>query len=291
MDPERSMEPTEPSAAQRLRREGERPDTTDGIANLIVIGASIGGQQAIEVVLNGISQNIPAAIIIMVHSAPKNWSASTQQFHLNEQLQKATRLPVVEIVSGNQLRHGVIYVVPREKSVSITGHTLELLSYDRETGPNTTVNILFESAARTYGERVIGVILSGLLKDGTAGIKAVHEAGGLTMVQDPSDAAYPSMPENAMKDLPVTFCLNLSDIGPALDLLARRSASLETGLAVSVRMLKERVGVLIRLIGQSHSNPSTEKFLSHELSSLESEARSIQTLLAQTLGEKVKRRR
>ena len=249
----------------------------------------MGGQQAIEVVLNELSQNIPAAIIIMMHSTSRNVSASaTPQFHMNEQLQKATRLPVVEIVSGTHLRHGVIYVVPREQSVTITGQTLELSSYDRGTGPNTTVNILFESAARTHGDRVIGVILSGLLKDGTAGLKAVHEAGGLTMVQDPRDAASPSMPESAMKDLPVTFCLNLSEIGPALDLLARRSVSLETGLAVSVRILKERVDLLIRLIGQSQRNPSAEKFLSQELSSLEFEARSIQTLLAQTLGKKVK---
>jgi two-component system chemotaxis response regulator CheB len=250
----------------------------------------MGGQDVIEQVLRGLSDDIPAAIIIMVHSAAKHVVASaTHSFHLNEQLQKYTRLSVVEIVSGTQLRHGMIYVVPREQSVTITGHTLNLSSYDREIGPNTTVNILFESAARTYGNRVIGVILSGLLKDGTAGLKAVHEAGGLTMVQ--SEAAYPSMPESAMKDLPVTFCLNRSEIGPALDLLARRSTTLETGIAVSVRLLKERVSLLLRLIAQSHSNLSTERFLSHELLSLESEARSIQTLLPPTLVKKVKRPR
>jgi hypothetical protein len=82
-----------------------------------------------------------------------------------------------------------------------------------------------------------------------------------------------------MKDLPVTFCLSLSDIGITCDLLARRKAMLETGLAVSVRTLKERVALLVRLIGQSKRNPKTDKFLSAELAALKLDLRSIQKLL------------
>jgi hypothetical protein len=111
------------------------------------------------------------------------------------------------------------------------------------------------------------------------GLKAVHDAGGLTIVQDPEEAEYPSMPTSAMTDLPVTFCLKLSDIGHALDLLARRKAMLETGLAVSVRTLKERVALLVRLAGQSKRNPKTYEFLSTELAALKLDLCSIQKLL------------
>jgi hypothetical protein len=101
--------------------------------------------------------------------------------------------------------------------------------------PITTVNRLLTSAVNTYGRRVIGVLVSGFLRDGTVGLRAVHEAGGITVVQDPGEALYPSMPASAMEDLPVTFCLNLSDIGAALESLVRRTSQFETGLEVVVR--------------------------------------------------------
>jgi two-component system chemotaxis response regulator CheB len=148
----------------------------------------------------------------------------------------------------------------------------------------TTINRLFESAAKEYRDRVIGVILTGLLRDGTAGLKAVHDAGGLTIVQDPTEAEYPDMPANAMRDLPVTFCLKLAEIGQALDVLARRKTELETGLAVSSRMLKERVALLGRLLSQSKNNLGTYQFLSSEIISLERHLHSIQTLLKEAIA-------
>ena len=98
-------------------------------------------------------------------------------------------------------------------------------------------------------------------------------------MQDPEDSEYPDMPISAMKDLPVTFCLRLSDIGLALDLLARRKAVLETGLAVSVRTLRERAALLVRLLSQSTRNPQTYEFFSRELAALKLDLRSIQKLL------------
>jgi hypothetical protein len=151
--------------------------------------------------------------------------------------------------------------------------------------PAVTINTLFESAAQEFGNRVIGVILTGLLKDGTDGLKAVHDAGGLTIVQDPTEAEYPDMPASAMKDLPVTFCLSLAEIGPTLELLARRQTELETGLAVSVRLLKERLALIVRLMAQSKKNHTTHQFLSTEMTSLEDDLHSIQKLLDRALRE------
>jgi CheB methylesterase len=109
----------------------------------------------------------------------------------------------------------------------------------------------------------------------------VHDAGGLTIVQDPTEAEYPDMPVSAMKDLPVTFCLCLAEIGPTLEILARRETVLETGLAISVRTLKDRLAMLMRLMDQSKNNPRTHQFLSTEMTALEGDLRSIQTLLNQ----------
>src|SRR5262249_53937588 len=141
------------------------------------------------------------------------------------------------------------------------------------------INHMFESAARRYGERVIGVILTGLWKDGTEGLKAVHRAGGGTIVQDPRDAEYRDMPANAMEKLPVTFCLKLAEMGPALELLVRRSAQFETGLAVAVRTLRDRVALLVRLSAQSQRNPGTRAFLKNELASLRHDLRGIEDLV------------
>jgi len=267
----------------RLRRAQQLPETpsSTSIENVIVIGASAGGHQALKQVLREISQDIPAALIIMQHLATTH-SSETAKFNLTGWLQQATRIPVVQVRDGDQLRMGIIYVVPPGMSATLRGDIFRMVSYERGSGPTATINILFESAAKAFGDKVIGVILTGWLRDGTAGLKAVHDANGLTIVQDPAEAEFPDMPTSAMKDLPVTFCLRLSDIGLALDLLARRKAMLETGLAVSVRTLKERVALLVRLIGQSGRNAETHEFLSTELAALKLDLSSIQDLLDQT---------
>ena len=121
------------------------------------------------------------------------------------------------------------------------------------------------------------------MRDGTVGLRAVHEAGGLTMVQNPAEAEYPDMPRNAMSDLPVTFCLDLAEIGLALDLLVRRTAGLETGLAASVRMLKDRVGLLTRLISQSQRNDQTLGYLTTEMHGLERDLTDVRAILNQAV--------
>jgi two-component system chemotaxis response regulator CheB len=256
---------------------------------VIVIGASAGGHKALWELLREISQDIPAAVIIMQHMAQKDVLGSPS-FSLDDWLRDATRARVVPIHSGDRLRASVIYVCPPGMSVSLKGRTLHLTPVQRD-GPVSTINILFQSAARAFSDRVIGVILTGLLRDGTVGLKAIHDAGGVTIVQDPAEAEYPDMPASAMKELPVTFSLKLADIGPTLDLLARRKSELETGLAVSVRTLKERVALLVRLIAQSKQNPGTHQFLSAEMIALELDLRSIQALLDHALVEESRRRR
>jgi chemotaxis response regulator CheB len=247
------------------------------VHNLIVIGTSAGGHRALKQVVRELLADIPAAVIIMQH-LPK-----TQRdiFRLGHWLQESTHIPVVVVQGGEPVRDGTIYVSPPGTAVTVENH--HLVAGESEPGSAITINRLFHSAAKHYGDRVIGVILTGLLRDGTAGLRSIHDAGGLTIVQDPAEAEYPDMPASAMKDLPVTFCLRLREVGPTLDLLARRNAGLETGLAVSVRMLKDRVGLLTRLIKQSQRNPRTLEYLSAELAALEVDLRSVQNLVDKAL--------
>jgi chemotaxis response regulator CheB len=266
-----------------LRREGQQPDdsgqgTEVSIDNVIVIGASAGGHQALRVVLEALPKDIPAAIIIMQHMAAEP-SPSPDSFDLKKWLSKSTQLPSMFIRSDQRIEPGMIYVVPGGMSATLTGRRLELSPIPPRPAPVNTINRLFESAAHEFGDRVIGVVLTGFLKDGTRGLKAIHDAGGLSIVQDPASAEYPEMPANAMQDLPVTFCLRLADIGPTLDLLARRKTELETGLAVSVRTLKERVAMLVGLMTQSTANIATHEFLSAELNKLKIYLGSIEALV------------
>ena len=243
-----------------------------------MIGASAGGFQAFSTILESLPPDIPAAIVFILHQREDS------PYQVAAAVRRVTRLPVAIAGEGTRLRHGWIYVPSPGKSLSFRGH--EVRESRAEQGKYfTSINRMFSSAAASYGDRVIGIVLTGLLTDGTEGLKAIHDAGGLTIVQNPSDAEYPSMPRSAMKDLPVTFCLDLPDIGLALDLLARRSRRLESGIAISIRTLKKRVELLVRLKEQSGGNVGSFDFLGEELDVLKRDLDSIHRLL-----QKVKRK-
>jgi hypothetical protein len=147
-----------------------------------------------------------------------------------------------------------------------------------------SIDVLFRSAASTFGKRVVGVVLTGKLSDGTLGLRAVHDAGGLTIVQNPQSAEAPDMPFNALQGLVADYCLDLPQIGPALDLLARRTGIeddgvLEAGLASAVRLMRQRTILLGKLRSQV-GNPMTEQFLAGEAGALERAILEIQQLIA-----------
>ena len=264
------------TSGERLQRQRQTSPTC--IANLIVIGASAGGHRAVVDILKNLSADMPAAIVILLHAA-----LGSPAF-LKESFRRFSRLPIIEVENRELLRQGFIFVLPPGRSAFFTRGTITVENEipDR---PVSTINRLFTSAAQNYSEHVIGVVLTGLLRDGTGGLRAVHEAGGLTMVQDPREAEYPEMPTNAMEGLPVTFCLNLAEIAPALELLVRRAARFETGLAVAIRTLRDRAALLLRLIEQSPGNPGTREFLSNELASLRREIQAIDDLVKAKLAK------
>ena len=153
---------------------------TPATRDIIVIGGSGGALEALRTVVRKFEPDLPAAVFVVLHVGARS--------HLVPILAKAGPLPVVAAVSGERFERGKIYVsVPGFHLLLHDGHML-LRRGPRENLARPAVDALFRSAAATFGGRVIGVILSGALTDGTAGLRAIKRCGGLAVVQDPDDA-------------------------------------------------------------------------------------------------------
>ena len=192
--------------------------------DLIVIGASAGGVEAVSAVLGGLPADLHAAVCVVVHLRP---DASSQ---LAAVLARTTTLPVVAARHGMTLQPGVVYVgVPDLHMLVERGDsdeaTLRLVRGPRENRTRPSVDPLFRSAALAFGPRVIGVILSGALDDGTGGLWTVKDQGGMAVVQDPDDAAVPSMPSSALAEVAVDHVVPAHELGALLGRLAREPVS------------------------------------------------------------------
>ena len=251
---------------------------------MVVIGASAGGIGALTTLFESIPPDFPAPIALVLHQR------GDSAYMMTQAIQRMTELPVVAVAKTTlRLTPGVVYVPEAGKSLTLQRGKVREAGRENF-GRFTSIDLAFASAAEAYGDRVLGIILTGMQKDGTKGLKAIHEKGGLTIVQDPQGAEFPDMPRNAMTDLPVTFCLGVSDIGLALDLLVRRSSGLETGIAVSIQMLKKRVALLMRLKSQSGRNLGSSEFLEEELVKLRRDLASVTRLLDGAAAPRRRRR-
>ena len=178
--------------------------------DIIVIGASAGGVQALCEVMDGLPPNLPAAVFVVLHVAPHGHSA------LPAILSRLGCLPASHPVDGEEIQPGRIYVAPPDHHLAIEGHHIQLSRKASENGHRPAVDVLFRTAARSFGPRVVGVVLTGNLDDGTAGLAMVKRFGGKAVVQDPRDADYPSMPESALANVAVDHVLPLGDIAATI---------------------------------------------------------------------------
>jgi two-component system CheB/CheR fusion protein len=189
-------------------------------SSLVVVGASAGGVEALTELVGTLRPAFPAPIVIAQHLDP------TRPSHLGDILARRSPLPVITVADHAPLHPGTIYVVPANRHVQITDHDMTVLP-DGAGRPKPSVDLLLTSAAAVYGEQLIAVILTGTGSDGAAGGRAVHDAGGTVVIQNPTTAAYPGMPA-ALAPQTVDIVADLPQIGAILhDLLA--------GLAVSLR--------------------------------------------------------
>jgi two-component system chemotaxis response regulator CheB len=184
----------------------------DGFA-IIVIGASMGGVEALQSVAAGLPRDIPAALFVAQHVG----RCASQMPRL---LSRAGPLPAAHAAQGAVIRPGRIYVAPPDHHLLVERGHARLTRGPRENWARPAIDPLFRSAARAYGSCVIGVILTGMLKDGSAGLRAVRAAGGHAVVQDPADAAAPDMPWNALRHAGADYRLRLAEMPKVLAQLA-----------------------------------------------------------------------
>jgi two-component system chemotaxis response regulator CheB len=200
--------------------------------DLIVLGASAGGVEALSQLVSELPANLPAALCAVVHIPATNLSV------LPKILSRHGPLPAHHPRDGQPLLKGHIYVAPPDRHLLIQEHFLHLGQGPRENGHRPAVDPLFRSAAWAFGPRVVGVVLSGMLDDGTAGLLAIKRRGGVAIVQDPEDAVAPGMPRNAIENMAADHVLPVVDIAALLVRLAREPAR-EEGTRLMSREMEE----------------------------------------------------
>jgi two-component system chemotaxis response regulator CheB len=184
--------------------------------DIVVIGASAGGVEALVALVRELPADLPAALFVVMHVPP--YAAS----RLPEILQRSGPLPASHARAGELIAPGRIVVAPPDRHLVLRRGWVELSRGPRENHVRPAIDALFRSAARAYGSRVVGVIMSGALSDGTAGLLAIKTRGGVAIVQDPSDAAVEDMPRSAMRIVSVDHVLPAPAIAARLSELARQ---------------------------------------------------------------------
>ena len=194
--------------------------------DLIVVGASAGGVEAVSTLVAGLPADLPAAVCVVVHMRPYGES------RLAELMDRAGPLRALVAEHGARVRPGTIYVAVPDRHLLVErdrdGAVLRLTSGPRENRNRPAVDPLFRSAALAFGPRVIGVVLSGALDDGTAGLWAVRDRGGIAVVQEPADALVSSMPRSAIDEVGADHVAPARALGALLGRLARLEAKPST---------------------------------------------------------------
>lgn len=185
--------------------------------DIVVIGASAGGVEALQRLVHALPENYPGTIFVVLHVGPVSI--------LPELLTRAGKVKAIAAENGVAYQPNHIYVAPPNRHLLIEDGVMKLDAGPRENSARPAIDPLFRSAARTFRSRLAGVILSGTLDDGAAGLFAVKARGGVAIVQDPLEAASPEMPVNAMRFVEVDCCAAVDEISRLLVKLASASAT------------------------------------------------------------------
>jgi two-component system chemotaxis response regulator CheB len=175
--------------------------------SMVVVGASAGGVEGLMVLARALPIDLPAAVLMVLHIPARASSI------LPTLLRRAGRLPADHAVDREVIVSGRIYVAPADHHMRVHANEIRLGRGPKENRHRPAIDPLFGSAARWHGPHVIGVVLSGLLHDGTAGLSAIKLAGGRTIVQEPGDAMYPSMPRSALQHVQIDHVAPMATLG------------------------------------------------------------------------------
>jgi len=177
--------------------------------DVVVIGGSAGALEPLSTVLKALSTDFTAAVLVVMHT-------SAEGSILPEILSRQTSMPVAYAINGEEIIRSRAYVAVPDRHLVIESGRVVVLDGPRENGFRPAIDPLFRSAANCYGPRVVGVILSGALDDGTFGLSAIKQGGGLAIVQHPYEASVPSMPLNAIQNSDVDHIVPAREIAQML---------------------------------------------------------------------------
>jgi two-component system chemotaxis response regulator CheB len=197
--------------------------------DIVVVGASAGGMDALQKLVTHLPKDFPASLFVVWHMSPGVKSA------LPEVLGRASALPVLVPADGDPIVAGQIYVAPNDHHMLLEHGYIRIAKGPKENRFRPALDPLFRSAAYVYGTRVTGVVLSGALDDGTAGLWTIKLRGGTAIVQEPSDAGMRSMPLSALNNVDVDYKLPATAIGELLGRLVREEAEPEPELPETLR--------------------------------------------------------
>lgn len=212
--------------------------------DIVVIGSSAGGVNALKQLTSALPRDLPASIFIVQHMATDVPS------YLPEILTHAGPLKAVHAQDGQPIEQGVIYVATPDHHLIIEGENMLVKKGPKENNFRPAIDALMRSAAYWYKTRVIGIVLTGYLNDGTSGLWSVKQFGGITVIQDPVDALYPDMPRNVLEYVEVDYILPLAEIAPMVTGLVKAPA----GEPVDVQpLMQQRVEVEIDIAKQHNA--------------------------------------
>lgn len=186
-------------------------------SQLVVIGASAGGMAALKRLVAQLPRDFPAPVFIVNHMG-----ADTSGDVLVKVLNESGSLACVHAQDDQAFENGKIYVAPSDQHMLIVEGKILVTKGARENRSRPAIDPLFRSAAVAYGNRVIGIILTGYLDDGTSGMMAIKRCGGVCIAQDPADAEFPDMPQSVIANVGADYCLPVAQMGALLaDLVSR----------------------------------------------------------------------
>jgi two-component system, chemotaxis family, protein-glutamate methylesterase/glutaminase len=177
---------------------------------IVTIGGSAGSMPSLLRIVEALPEKFAAAVFVVLHLHSREKSS------LPSALARVARIPAVHASDGRRIETGTIYVAPPDRHLIIAEGHMHLSRGPKEGLHRPSINVTFRSAAVAYGDRVVGVLLSGMLDDGASGLWDIANHGGISIIQDPLEAQFPSMPVNALSEAPVHFKLRAAEIGPRL---------------------------------------------------------------------------
>jgi two-component system chemotaxis response regulator CheB len=174
--------------------------------DIIVIGGSAGGIAALSEIVQALPRDFPAAVFVVLHVSKGTPSL------LGSVLDRLSMLPVRTALDGSPIEPGTITVAPSDQHMTLDGERVRVAFGPLQNRSRPSVDVLFRSAALCCGPRVVGVVLTGFLSDGAAGLREIKRQGGIAVVQDPDSAPFPDMPKNALRATPVDHCVALEEL-------------------------------------------------------------------------------